>query len=111
MEAPAEFKKRILHVFNDLIRENKLLIYIDDLLIALVNIEENLKILEKVLIRLKEYGLELNLSKCSFIKKEIEYLGYLVSEDGNTLCKRHVQAILEFPQSKSVKELVFSRIV
>jgi len=104
-EAPAEFQKRILHVFNDLIRENKLLIYIDDLLIASVNIEENLEILEKVLIRLREYGLELNLSKCSFLKKEIEYLGYLVSESGITLCKRHVQAVLEFPQPKSVKEL------
>lgn len=81
------------------------MIYIDDLLIASVGVEESLGILEEVLIRLKEYGLELNLSKCSFLKKEIEYLGYLVSENGITLCKRHVQAIVEFPQPQNVKEM------
>lgn len=35
-EAPAEFQKRILDIFKDLIREGKILIYIDDLLIATV---------------------------------------------------------------------------
>lgn len=96
-EAPAEFQKRTLHIFNDLIRENKVLIYIDDLLIESVGIEESLLVLKRMLIRLKEYGLELNLSNCSFLKRKIEYLGYLITENGITLCERYIHAILDFP--------------
>lgn len=85
-EAPAEFQKRILNTFQDMIRASKLLIYIDDLLIATENAEENIIILQEVLMTLKKYGLELNISKCLFPKREIEYLGYLVSQLGVTLC-------------------------
>lgn len=104
-EAPAEFQKRFLNILHELIRNGKVLLYIDDILIATVSAEENLNILRQVLIILKKRGLELNVSKCLFLKREIEYLGYLVSENGITLCKRHVQAILEYPQPNDVKEL------
>jgi len=104
-EAPAEFQKRILQIFDPLLRANKILIYIDDILIPTITIEENLKILKQVLIYLKKYGLELNLSKCTFLKKEIKYLGYLITANGITMCKRHIHAIIDFPQPRNVKEL------
>lgn len=72
-ESPAEFQKRVYDIFKDLVRSNKVQIYIDDILIATNDIEENLEIL--VLILLKKYRLDLNLAKCSFLKTEIEYLG------------------------------------
>jgi len=84
-ETPAEFQKRILNIFCDLIRDGKVLVYIDDLLIVTENADENLIILQQVLVILKKYSLELNISKCLFLKREIEYLGYLVSENGITL--------------------------
>lgn len=59
----------------------------------------------EVLILLKRYGLELNFSKCLFLKKEIEYLGYLISSRGISLCQRHVNAILEYPKPRNVKEM------
>lgn len=80
-----------------------MLVYIDDLLIATENADENLIILQQVI--LKKYSLELNMSKCLFLKREIEYLGYLVSENGITLCERHVSAILNYPPPNNVKEL------
>lgn len=79
-EALAEFQKRILQIFDPFVRSGKILIYIDDILIPTVTISENLIILKEVLICLKN-GLELNLSKCIFLKREIEYLGYLISEN------------------------------
>ncbi|XP_071571820.1 uncharacterized protein [Temnothorax nylanderi] len=92
-ESPAEFQKRILNL------------YIDDLLIATVDIQENLDILRQVLIILKKYSLELNLAKCSFLKHEIEYLGYLITRDGITMSKRHVQAIIDYPTPSNVRDL------
>lgn len=77
-EAPAEFQKRILSVFQPLIRSGKILTYIDDILIATKTVAENLEILGEVLNIMKQYSFELNWSKCRFLRSEIEYLGYLV---------------------------------
>lgn len=104
-DAPAEFQKRIISVLQDLIRVGKVLVYIDDLLIATVTIEENLEILEEVLILLKRHKLELNLAKCSFLRKEIEYLGYWMSEGGISFCQRHVEAVLNYPPPTNVRQL------
>jgi len=104
-EAPAEFQKRILYALRSLIQNNKVLVYIDDILIATETFEENLHILKETLILLSQYNLELNLSKCLFLKTEIEYLGYLVSGGGITMSKRHVEAIINFPEPKNVKEI------
>lgn len=55
-EAPAEFQKRISQVVQPLIREDKVLVYIDDILIPSVSIEENLSILKQVLLIFKQYN-------------------------------------------------------
>lgn len=104
-EAPAEFQKRILQIFYSLIRSDKILIYIDNILIPTITIKENLEILKEVMVCLKKYELELNLAKCIFLRKEIEYLGYLVSAEGISMCKRRIQAILDFPQPQTLREL------
>lgn len=104
-EAPAEFQKRILHIFKSMLRSGKILLYMDDILIATTTVEENLTILKDVLITLRKYSLELNIAKCLFLKGEIEFLGYLISGEGITLNKRHIQAILDFPYPKNLKQL------
>lgn len=89
-EALAEFQKRILQIFNPLEQAGKILIYIDDILIATSTVKDNLNILKEVLICLKQYGLELNLAKCTFLVREIEYLGYLISSKGIIMSKQHI---------------------
>lgn len=103
-EFSAEFQKRIMDIFKDIIRQEKVSVYVDDILIATSSVEENLKILESILILLKQYNIELNLSKCLFLKK-IKYLGYSISSEGVTLTPRHVQAMLDYPIPKSAKQL------
>ncbi|KMQ86687.1 retroelement polyprotein, partial [Lasius niger] len=46
-EAPAEFQKRVIQIFDSLIRSGKILIYIDDILIPTVTVKENLEILKE----------------------------------------------------------------
>lgn len=104
-EAGAEFQKQLIYVFRELLRQNKIILYIDDILVATKTIDENLSILREVLIILKKYGLKLNLAKCSFIKREIEFLGYLVSDGGITINKRHTKAISDFEYPKNLKQL------
>ena len=58
------------------------LIYLDDIIIFSSAFEEHLECLEAVLARLKERNLKLKASKCAFLKSEVKYLGYVVSEEG-----------------------------
>lgn len=76
-ESPAEFQKRLSWVLQPLNRENKILLYMDDILIASETIEENLQTLYQCLVLLKEYNFEVNYFKCKFLKTKVEYLGYL----------------------------------
>lgn len=104
-EAPAEFQKRLVQILQPLIRKNKVIVYIDDILIASDSIEANLETLKEVMCELKKYNFELNWQKCHFLKKSIEYLGYIISEQGITLSERHTQAIKDFPVPKNVHEV------
>lgn len=81
VNGPAHFARYIFLIFQSLIEEGKLLVYLDDLLIATVDLKEHFEILKQVIDIMKIRGLELNFQKCQFLKKEIEYLGYLI--DGN----------------------------
>jgi len=62
-ESPAEFQKRLVQVLQPFIREDKILVYIDNVLIPSVSVTENLAILKEVLLRLKQYGFDLNYIK------------------------------------------------
>lgn len=88
-EAPAEFQKRLIQILNPFIRNDQIIVYIDDVLIATETIEQNLQILRDVLLILKKYCFELNFSKCKFLRGKVEFLGYVLSESGITLSPRH----------------------
>jgi hypothetical protein len=55
--------------------------------------------------KLREKDLLLKLSKCEFYKKEIVFLGYLISEGQLKLDLAKVRAIEEWPLLKTVKEV------
>lgn len=76
-ESPAEFQRRIVNILSSLIREEKVVVYIDDIMIATETVEDNLEILKEVILILKRYGFE-NIDKCNFLKTTVEYLGYIV---------------------------------
>lgn len=73
-EAPAEFQRRLIHILSPLIREDKILVYIDDILIPSTTVDDNLLVLKQVMLILKQYNFQLNYNKCLFLKEKIEYL-------------------------------------
>lgn len=103
-EAPAEFQKRLIQILQPLVRQDKVIVYIDDILIASDLVESNLQTLKKVLVELKKYCFELNLGKCQFLKKRIEYLGYVISNVEITFSDRHTKAINDFSKPRNEHE-------
>ena len=70
---------------------------IDDVLVFSQTLEEHLVHLRKVIERLEEARLKLKPSKCNFIRKEVEYLGHLITPRGLMTNPRLVSAVREFP--------------
>ena len=79
--APATFQRLMDDCLGEL-NMNWCIVYLDDIIIFSKDPETHLERLEAVFKKLQAAGLKLKPSKCSFFKKEISYLGHVVSKDG-----------------------------
>ncbi len=81
------------------------MVYIDDILVTTVTVEEHLASLDEALKRLTEAGLRLRRDKCKFVAPSVEYLGYLIDAEGLHLTQEKIRAIQEAPKPNNVAEL------
>lgn len=95
--APSVFQRFVNKVFSDMVRDDKVIIYLDDIMIATVDKDEHFEILKEVLIRLVENNLELREHKCEFFQTTVKYLGYTINGDGIRADDRGLTAIRDFP--------------
>ena len=77
----------------------------DDIMIRACDWEEHNATLEEVLQRTEDFGITLNLPKCKFGKKELEFYGYQFSENGLMPIPDKVRAIKECTETKSKTEV------
>ena len=56
--------------------------YLGDIIIFSPTVEKHPEHLAAVFARLRKFGLQMKMSKCKFIKKEIKYLGFVVGTSG-----------------------------
>ena len=89
---PASFQRLMETVMRGI---EKVIVYIDDLLIHSANHEEHIATLKLVLERLVENGLKINLEKCVFGNQEVSYLGFTLTPHGITPGKDKLKAIKE----------------
>lgn len=100
---PANFQRFITMIFGDLIKEKKLIIFMDDLLIATRSIEEHLEVLKAVLELSSKNLLNLRMDKCRIMYSKIRYLGYDVNQEGIRPNGEKAQAIKEFKVPTNVR--------
>ena len=77
--------------------------YLDDIIIFSETPEQHLKHIQIVLTRLKQAKLSLKKSKCSFFKKELHYLGHLLTTDGIKPQTEKIKVISEIKPPKNQK--------
>lgn len=58
------------------------MVYMDDTLVLRETFEKHLENLSKVFAELRKAKLTLKAKKCKFARKEVEYLGHIISEQG-----------------------------
>jgi len=70
------------------------IVYLDDILIFSQTKEDHLRHLKYVLERLQQEKLLINMKKCSFMKSELVYLGFVISKDGLKMDMEKIEAIV-----------------
>lgn len=80
-------------------------VYLDDILVFSSSTSEHEQHLRALFQRLAEYGVLINTNKCIFGQPEVTFLGYKVSAAGIQTLDTKVEAILDFPPPKTIKEL------
>ena len=84
---------------------DRLAAYLDDIVIFSKTWEQHKLDVDMVLDRFEASNISLRPEKCIFGSNEIDFLGYKISEKGITPRKELVQAIVDFQQPKSKKEI------
>ena len=102
--APASFSNMMIRVLDPVL-DKWVVVYLDDILIYSKTKAEHLKHLRSVLALLRQHGLYVKLSKCSFMQEETEFLGHTVSKHGISTAAGLVKAIREWPRPSCIKDV------
>lgn len=103
--SPATFQTMMNDIFQDLIADGVVCVYLDDILIFTKTLEEHRRITRIVLDRLREHKLFLRADKCEFEKTEIEYLGVIISHNEVRMDPVKVAGVADWPTPTSRKEV------
>ena len=79
--SPATFQTMMNDIFQELVMEGTVVVYIDDILIFMETLEQHREVTCRVLKLLEENQLYLKLDKCEFEKTQVEYLGVIISHN------------------------------
>ena len=101
---PSTFQRYI----NDALREfldEFATAYLDDILIYSNSIREHRRHVSLVLQRLREFGLQADITKCEFHVTAVKYLGLIVTTEGICMDPEKIQAIVEWQSPSCLKDL------
>jgi hypothetical protein len=100
---PATFQDMLNHILRDMLDQG-VIAYIDDILIYVETEEKHDELVKEVLKRLEENGLLISPEKYIGGRNKVEFLGYIISEEGIEMAKDKVETILVWEPLKSLKE-------
>ncbi|MBW0469406.1 hypothetical protein O181_009121 [Austropuccinia psidii MF-1] len=102
--APAHFQRMMDTIFQDEILEGWMLVYINDIIIYSETWEDHVQYIDRVLRKCKPINLRILLKKCNFGQQELLALGHKVSGLSLAINHNKVEAVLQNPVPKNIKE-------
>nr|GEY04685.1 hypothetical protein [Tanacetum cinerariifolium] len=102
--ARATYQRLVDKAFQKQIGQN-LEVYVDDLVIKSRTEKEVIRDIEETFKTLREINVKLNPKKCAFGMREGTFLRYKVDVDGLRVCSDKVEAVLDLPSLKCLKDV------
>jgi len=99
---PATFQRYINDVLFDFL-DDFVTAYLDDILIYSEDELEHTAHVRKVIQRLQEAGLQIDIKKCEFSTKRTKYLGFIVSTEGIEVDPEKIEVIIAWQIPTTVK--------
>jgi len=105
---PTTFQRFMDQVLSGL-QGTDMFVYLDDIVQYASSMTEHQLKFNKLAERLRKANLKLQPDKCEFLRKEVIYLGHVISENGVKPDPKKIQAVKEFPwprNSKNIKQFL-----
>jgi len=103
--SPATFQTMMNNLFRDLINQGDTATFIDSILVAM-DIEERYdELVDEVLRRLEKNDFFVQLEKCKWKVREVEFLGVVIGPKGIEMQKKKVEGVLNWPAPRNIKEV------
>ena len=102
--SPATFQR----VMDNILKEylNKFcLVYMDDIIIFSKSQNEHLQHISAIFKKMREYNLKVQLDKSEFLRKDVEFLGHIITPDGIKPNPSKILAIEKYPIPTTTKEI------
>jgi len=103
--APATFQ-RLMDVVLGRLKWTIALVYLDDIVVYSKTFDEHVTNLSQIFRVIREAGLKLKPSKCTFGENKLLYLGHIISENGVTVNPAKIKAVKEFPRPTRKREVM-----
>jgi hypothetical protein len=103
--SPATVQMMMNEIFQDLITEGVVSMYLNDILIFTNSLEEHRRITCLVLDCMRKHKLYLWLEKCEFEKTKIEYLGVIISHNKVEMDLVKIAGVADWPTPSNKKEV------
>ncbi len=102
--APATFQSIMDSILRG-IQNEKCLVYLDDIIIFSTSLQEHLNNLRNVFQRLRDSNFKIQLDKSEFLRREVAYLGHIVTPEGVKPNPDKIKAIKQYPIPKTTKQI------
>lgn len=102
--APATFQRTMDNVLRGL-QGLHCMVYLDDVIVFSTSLEEHIRKLRLIFDRLRLNNLKIQLDKTEFLRKEVLYLGHVITEHGLKPNNDKIEAVLKFPLPKTTTEI------
>jgi hypothetical protein len=99
--APATFQRVIEQALTGL-QWKVAVLYLDDIIVYSQSFDEHLENLNLVFDRLQNVNLKLKAKKCNFFRREVSFLGHIVSENGIKTDQSKIEAVKNWKKPETV---------
>lgn len=102
--APAAFQ-RLMDVVLTGIQGIRCFVYLDDIVVYASSLQDHAERLSSVLSQLQKANLKIQPDKCEFLRKEVAYLGHVISDGGVKPDPKKIEVLQSYPIPKGPTDI------